>query len=216
MKKKFSAFTFIILGLISFLICTIFGLVSKYIFSFESVDIVSSATTLFAGIVGLCLYTDWRDQYLVSSIEKQQSEINNLCDLLFENYISMIAFTVKNKNADINETSDANVTLFELMEHVQRVDNTTFKLRVAFNDYKFLLSDFGDISKNHDNQITKYVGFLITLHSFVDALGDVSNDNKIREIYRLHFDQVLSKDLNALWSSCKGEMQEFLISLLKK
>lgn len=68
--KVSGAVIFIILGLISFLICTIFGLVSRHIFSFENVDIVSSVATLFAGIVALCLYTDWREQYRIDLLFK--------------------------------------------------------------------------------------------------------------------------------------------------
>lgn len=215
MKKKFNAFDIIGLGVISYLICIIFGLVSKHVFNFGDVDILSSSATLFAGIVALVLFNDWREQYHVSSIEKKQLEINNLCDLLFENYISMISFTVRNKNTDVNDADDSNLTLFSLMEHVQRLDNTAFKLRVAFSDYIRIVSGLGECSKQHVKQIIKYDGFVITLQSFVAALGGINNTKKMEQIYKLHFDQLLPKDLNVLWTSCKGEMQGFLISLLK-
>ncbi|MGD9698455.1 hypothetical protein [Acinetobacter sp.] len=65
MKKKFSAFDIIGLGVISYLICIIFGLVSKHVFNLGEVDILSSSATLFAGIVALILFNDWREQYRI-------------------------------------------------------------------------------------------------------------------------------------------------------
>ena len=215
MKNKFKISDILFIGALGLIFCLGVSILFQKAFDISS-DFLSSSATLFAAIVAMYLYSDWREQYHVSSIEKQQLEIFNLCDLLFENYISMVSFSVRNKNINAQDASAAGEALLGLMEHVQRLDNTLFKLRIAFKNYLVLLSDFEEISREHIVEIKKYEGFLINMQSFIDALHTVDNSKKILEVYDLHFKRDLSENLNYLWNSCKGEMQGFLISLLKK
>ncbi|MCU4434770.1 hypothetical protein KTH93_04670 [Acinetobacter bereziniae] len=68
--KKYNEFELVGIGVSVYLICIIFGIISKHIFGFD-VDVLSASATLFAGVVAIVLVNDWREQHNFLILEKR-------------------------------------------------------------------------------------------------------------------------------------------------
>jgi hypothetical protein len=78
---------------VSFVLCIGVSIIGRKAFNVDS-DFLSASATLFAAIVALYLYNDWRDQQRFVLIEKYQELIRESGKSLFLNY-SKFHLTVK-------------------------------------------------------------------------------------------------------------------------
>lgn len=74
--NKFNEFELIGIGVSIYLVCLIFGSISKHIFGFD-VDVLSASATLFAAVVAMLLFSDWKDPHNAQKILEEQKDIMN-------------------------------------------------------------------------------------------------------------------------------------------
>lgn len=187
MKKKFSAFDIIGLGVISYLICIIFGLVSKHVFNLGDVDILSSSATLFAGIVAAYLYSDWREPYLLNKIDQEQKDLRNALKTYRVNYNNFLQFiNIENKGKKLNNDDIASLKykklLNLLLDDLEEISNLLNKYIINFGEStptesehkNNLQSHLSDVSKLIET-LTKYDWHKDYLKSYKHVLDDIAS-----------------------------------------
>ncbi len=87
--KKFNAFELIGIGVAIYLVCLIFGAISKHIFSFD-VDVLSASATLFAAVVAMLLFNDWREPHNAQRIHEERKDIINAIKSFRTNFYNFI------------------------------------------------------------------------------------------------------------------------------
>lgn len=213
MKKKFNAFGIIGLGIISYLICIIFGLISKHVFAFGDVDVLSSSATLFAGMVALVLFRDWREQQNFITLEKKHEALLNKVTQV-KNRQHELILGIRNNIF----MSDDNGTKSFLYSHMISIYKDVNDIRIESKSYKIILDRYS-FKSNHVEKHNKLCDAITGMDTVFDTYRKLLYANQLSP--RLNFFKQKNSltpvidNVNTLQKFLANDMENFISEVAK-
>ncbi|GEM_PF-3820769 len=185
--KKYNEFELVGIGVSVYLICIIFGIISKHIFGFD-VDVLSASATLFAAFIALYLYSDWRAPYNASKILSERNELLlNLSHLRSEYYKFAIYMRSHNKNLYISDKAYNNHSEYLLLESNLLLCLDEFRDKL----YTYKNNSFENMKdENYYFQpgIKAYISQLDSMYSVFMEFDPINDFDKAYNNVKEHFD----------------------------
>ncbi|MDS9866318.1 hypothetical protein XB97_18770 [Acinetobacter pittii] len=196
--KNFNEFQLIGIGIALLLTCIIFSLIGKHILGLEG-DYLSAAATLFASVIAIILFNDWRDeqehQVFTELIKTIKQDYRKLNDKYIEDLYSLHEMLHKLK---FNQPTQA--LTFEVIEKIT-LSYTTFsrvfkEIQITLLEIKEIKSDFNNFDEMYKT-ITDYEDELYNSYQNVcNEIQKISDTNNYEEtIYKLKNFRDLENDL---------------------
>lgn len=192
--KKFNAFELIGVGVSIYLICLIFGAISKHIFGFD-VDVLSASATLFAAVVAMILFNDWRDQFKVDTFIKLKENLQKIASQSEKNYSTF--------NLSISETVSNPIKLQEFGVNAENMGDSFEALIIELDFYERMLHKF-KINENilsiKPNDFSQFLNDIL-----VEFSKNFDRDNPLKGIVK-H-----KKETESEWLDVLLKLKEFKI-----
>jgi hypothetical protein len=151
--KKYNEFELIGLGVSVYLICLIFGIISKHIFGFD-VDILSASATLFAAVVAMLLFNDWKEPLIFERIDHFHNKISLLTSKIKDTYAIIDNKTLVCRVMSLADLPYEADELSEDESDEELADNLTI-LKNDFNSLYIILGEYIVCLRNIDSQIAR-------------------------------------------------------------
>lgn len=199
--KNFNEFELIGIGIALLLICIVFSLVGKYIFGLEG-DYLSAAATLFAAVVALILFNDWRDPYSAQKVDEERTLLRASVKNFRNNYYAFNSHVLKFPGGVLNTV---NPFFAEYMKLEGQLLNSLDDVSESLEFYATYLNEVStDKNTNtHKDNLIFYSQLLFDFHaefsktdpytSFPETFQNI--DKNIRNGFFLKIVEKISKDL---------------------
>jgi hypothetical protein len=209
------------IGLILLLVCIILALVGKHIFDLEG-DFLSAAATLFAAVVAMLLFNDWREQQKFALIEKYQDLLKEAGNSLFLNYskFHIRVKTVRNQYAFPATEAEKNqfikMDTLEVRDLVQGLLTDLLHSSTLLHEYSICMLRVNSEYSNsiHYKDIMRYRDNLCNSYK---QLADINDDEVLRytfELANLADKGEIASSIHQFKELCGYSCVEFLNNLL--
>lgn len=195
------------IGVIGFIFCIGISIIAKKAFDVES-DFLSASATLFAAIVALYLFSDWREQYRIEMVKQLRDKIHLLfIDLenKYNEFYLAVGSAVKGSPTNMKDIASLSQTmansyeillpeidfLIKILEKL-KVDRTTCKSNSSDFEEKFshtlLALTHGFDKNNYEKTIINYWSVLSTneLEDYIKLQKTLINDDLQKLIIKLY------------------------------
>ncbi|WP_151711036.1 hypothetical protein [Acinetobacter brisouii] len=155
--KKLSTLELVIVGFILLFICLVISIIGHSLFNINT-DFLTAGATLFAAVVAMLLFEDWRDQHKVTLMDAFHLDLRENSDVLFKTYLKILP-----KVMSFNGSS------------AQGALN-------ILDDLKYDLSDFNDNLQSLNKVIIDYQIFTMNLESTHLIKGQLEDIERIQSL----------------------------------
>lgn len=149
--KKINKFGLIGIGIALLLICIIFSLLGKHLFSLEG-DYLSAAATLFAAVIAALLYSDWKVQHRFTLLDRYHNELKKNISQLFDE-----VFEISGKIRLVEGSTDKFVRdlYIELQKNLREHNKSLNTTITIISEYQIFIKNQEptDIVINHSNEL---------------------------------------------------------------
>lgn len=120
--KKYSEFELIGIGITLLVLCILISIIGKHVFDLDG-DYLSAAATLFAAVVAMLLFNDWREPYTITKIDNIQNELRSSIKLFRYAYNDFRYFLLKDDRPETAEKFMAEYKKYEkeLLDSIEAI-----------------------------------------------------------------------------------------------
>lgn len=198
--KKLKISDILGIGVIGLILCLGLSIIAKNAFDISS-DFLTSATTLFAALVALYVYSDWREPHNLTKFQSEQSEIRISIRIFRNNYYEFNSHVLEFKNGE--STNEADTAKFLQLERQMLNSLDDLSDNLHFYSHNFIKEINDKDYKNHKDNLILYSKEIQNFYiPFMqnDPYTDFSNyftviDEKVRTSYFMNIVEKISKDL---------------------
>ena len=209
--KKINEFEIIGIGVIIYLICLVFGIISKHVFGFDT-DVLSASATLVAALVALYLYSDWKDAHKINTLESLKLNLQNNFNQLDSIYDDLRRCLMKDLKIENNLFTEYSILSKKLNLELETACQN-------LNCYYRLLINLKVDSKNLKVNPVALGKQLIQTYETVNIPFDLQYFDKMflqlrEKVFDPKFSNFTSLKLQAI--SLNSEIQQIIIRNLEK
>lgn len=219
--KKHTLYEISMIGLILLLICIIVALIGKHALGLEG-DYLSAAATLFAAVVAMLLFNDWREQQKFALIEKYQDLLKEAGNSLFLNYskFHLRVKTVRNQYAfpatDNEKNQFITMNKLEIGDLVQHLLIELLHSSTLLQEYSICLVRIDSKYSNsiHYKDIVRYRN---NLNNSYNLLANVKEDEALIytiELAKLADQGEVASSIHQFKELCGYSCVDFLNNIL--
>ena len=200
--KKLTWFELAMVGIGIIASCFVVSFLVKCKFNLET-DFLSSAATIFAAVVAMLLYSDWREEYLIKKLEDIHASIEEVTISLKEQHAILIDKSSKGifvnrvmppyKASGISD-DDVDEELEQALANFKKYLKLLLPLLTEY--IVFLINYNSDISMTHAEKVEEYRLKIIDLVIYFSKIDGIVSAKPL--LLFLCNELMLEKDLNKI------------------
>lgn len=176
--KKLNTCDFLILGIGILAVCFSISFIANCKLNLET-DFLSAAATLFAAVVAIVLFSDWRDQFKVSLVKESTTEFESEAFVFYKTYLTLRTFTLT-----VNQKSDNEALK---LEYADKWSNFLFSVDQVLLRLRKLIEYLSKLKNTQETALTKLRGIQKELEDLRSDLERYDpNSAFMKSIFNLH------------------------------
>ena len=196
--KKHSEFELIGIGLTLLVLCILISLVGKHIFDLDG-DYLSAAATLFAAVVAMLLFNDWKVQHRFNRLDYLQPKLRNEINTFHEFFQS-----ISSRLRFIPDSSDQQVKVIfsEISTYTPVIFKSANSINVYLSEYIIFIKSL-DQTETVSFHVLESIAIQKTFNELVLKMFETQN-TEVFDVYVSEFASFFwSLDIQSKLSSVK-------------